>query len=93
MSDIFGRILILKVTIDTADYLLINVYNAHTEQDQLKTLQNLSILRENFDNFCNENVICPGDFNLVFNKTFEYKGEGNYTKAINKSYNKVTGSF
>ena len=46
-----GRILILEVTIDDTEYLLINICNANTEQHQLEALQNLSILRENFDNF------------------------------------------
>lgn len=37
-----GRLLILEVTIDDAEYRLVNIYNANTEQFQLKTLQNLS---------------------------------------------------
>lgn len=37
-----GRLLILEVTIGDAEYRLANIYNANTEQFQLKTLQNLS---------------------------------------------------
>ena len=62
------------MTIDDTEYLLINIYNANTEQHQLETLQNLSILLENFDNFYNKNVILAGDCNLFFNKKLECKG-------------------
>ena len=50
------------MTSDDTEYLLVNVYNANTEQEQLKTLQNLSVLLENVDNFCSNNVISAGDF-------------------------------
>ena len=73
MNDKNGRILILEVTIDDTEYLLINIYNANAEQHQLETLQNLSILLENFDNFYDKNVILAGDFNLFFNKKLECK--------------------
>ena len=41
---------------------------------KFETLQNLSILLENFDNFYNKNVILAGDLNLFFNKKLECKG-------------------
>ena len=75
MKDKNGRILILEVTIDDTEYLLIKIYNANTEQHQLKTLQNLSILLENYDNFYDKNVILAGDFNIFFNKKLECNGE------------------
>ena len=50
------------MTSDDTEYLLVNVYNANTEQEQLKTLQNLSVLLENVDSFCSNNVIIAGDF-------------------------------
>ena len=62
-NDDSERILILEVTIDDTEYLLVNIYNANTGQEQLKTLQNLSVMLENFDSFCS-NVIIAGDFNL-----------------------------
>ena len=73
-NDGYGRILILEVTIDDADYLLVNVYNANREQEQLKILQNLSVMLENFDSFCSNNVIIADDFNLFFRKKLEFKG-------------------
>ena len=39
-----GRALILEATIDGFDYLLINLYNANTEREQLTTIQNLNNL-------------------------------------------------
>ena len=75
--------MILKLTIDNTEYLLINIYNANTEQHQLETLQNLSILLENFDNFYNKNVILAGDGTLqyFFNKKLECKGEDQFLKS------------
>ena len=92
LNDKNGRILILEVTIDNAEYLLINIYNANTEQHQLQTLQNLSILLENFDNFYDKNVILAGEFNLSFNKKLECKGGRPILKKQSVSH-KVTGSF
>ena len=63
-----------EVTIDDTEYLQISIYNANTEQYQLETLQNLSILLENYDNFYEKNVILAGDFNLFFNRKLECKG-------------------
>ena len=48
-SDDNRSILILEVTIDDTEYLLVNLYNANTEQEQLKTQQDLSVTLENFD--------------------------------------------
>ena len=48
-SDDNRSILILEVTIDDTEYLLVNFYNANTEQEQLKTQQYLSVTLENFD--------------------------------------------
>ena len=75
-----GRILILKVTTDDTEYLLVNVYNVSTEQEQLRPLQNLSVMLENFDSFCSSNVIIAGDFNLFFSKKLEWKGGDPYLK-------------
>ena len=63
----------MEVTIDNTEHLLVNTYNANTEKDQLKTLQNLPLLLENFDNFFYKNVKLAGDFNLFSSKKLEYK--------------------
>ena len=66
--------MILEVTTDDTEYLRINIYNANTEQHQLETLQNLSILLENYDNFYDRNVTLADDFNLFFNRKLKCKG-------------------
>ena len=42
LSDNSSRILVLDVTIDGTDYLLINLYNGNTEPEQLNILEGLS---------------------------------------------------
>ena len=44
ISENAGRFLILEVEIDGIDFLLVNFYNANTETEQLKIIQNLSTL-------------------------------------------------
>ena len=48
-TDNEGRILILNVTINDVNFVLINLYNANTETKQVSVLNNLSSLLENFD--------------------------------------------
>ena len=68
------------MTIDDIEYFLDNVYNACTVQEQLTTLQNISVMLENFENFCSNNAIIADDFNLFFSKKLECKGEDQYLK-------------
>ena len=81
LNDKNKKILILEVTIDNTNYLLINIYIANREKYQLETLQNLSILVENHDNFYDKNVILAGDFNLFFIKSLNVKGEQQLLKS------------
>ena len=67
-TDNDGRILILDVTINDVNFVLINLYNANTEMEQVSVLNNLSSLLEKFD------VIFAGDFNLFLNSKFDAKG-------------------
>ena len=48
VNDNDGRVLILEATTDGSDYLLINLYNANTEKEQLTTIKNLNNLLKNF---------------------------------------------
>ena len=48
-TDSNGRILILDVTINDVNFVLINLYNSNTETEQISVLNNLSSLLENFD--------------------------------------------
>ena len=64
-------VLILEATIDGSDYLLINLYNANTEREQLTKLKNLNKLLKDFEDFQDEKVIFAGHFNLIFDKNLE----------------------
>ena len=63
-----------------------NVYNANTKQEQLKTLQNLSAMLENFESFCSNNEIITGDLNLFSSKKLEYKVGDLYLKKQSVSH-------
>ena len=66
--------------IDDTEYLLVGVYNCNTEQEQLKTLQNLSVMLENIDSFCSNNEIIASDYNLFFSKKLECQDGDPYLK-------------
>ena len=58
-----GRILILDVTLDADQYILINLYNANTETEQCKIFNELQSLLKFFDINQNKRIIFAGDFN------------------------------
>ena len=47
--DQVGRILILNMAVDKDNYIAINLYNANTETEQVKILQELENLLKKFD--------------------------------------------
>ena len=73
-TDNDGRILILDVTINDVNFVLINLYNANTETEQVSVLNNLSSLLEKFDVTLEKNLILAGDFNLFLNSKLDAKG-------------------
>ena len=48
-TDKEGRILILDVSINDSEFILINLYNANTEKEQIDVLNNKFVLLEKFD--------------------------------------------
>ena len=44
-----ASILILDITIDDTDFILVNIYNANTETKQIKVLNNLHYLLNRLD--------------------------------------------
>ena len=72
-TDNDGRILILDVTINDVNFVLINLYNANTETEQVSVLNILSSLLEKFDVTIEKNLILAGDFNLFLNSKLEAK--------------------
>ena len=66
-TDHSGRILILDVSINDSEYILINLYNANTEKEQIEVLSNLFALLKTFDINPNKHIIMTGDFNSKLN--------------------------
>ena len=54
-------------------FLLINIYNAIREKDQVSVLNELTAISSNFENIDNH-VIFASDFNIFFNASLDAKG-------------------
>ena len=70
-NDDQGRILILDIKICDKELLLVNLYRANTEKEQLDTLAKLFEMLNSISNIVNKNVILAGDFNLFFSTPHE----------------------
>ena len=74
VGDTNGRILILDENIDEIRYVLVNIYNANTEVEQVQVLSELSELMKNI-NFSEENrIVLAGNLNIFFDSKLETKG-------------------
>ena len=74
MCDNKGRILILNVTIDVKNFVLINLYNPNTENEQVEVLNTLLTMMKTIDINENTNILLAGDFNVFFNTNLECCG-------------------
>ena len=74
MCDNNGRILILNATIDAKNFLLINLYNPNTENEQVEVLNTLLTMMKTIDINENTNLLLAGDFNVFFNTNLECSG-------------------
>ena len=74
MKDSKGRILMLKSVIQNSKYLLINFYNANTEQQQVDTLKDVSSMLDQIDLDSEYKLIWGGDFNFYFDLSLEADG-------------------
>ena len=68
-----GAILILNITIDADQCILINLYNANTETEQVIILEELENLLKKFDISQNKRIILASYFNIYFNSKLEAK--------------------
>ena len=59
--------------IDGFDFLLINIYNAYREKEQVSVLNQLTTILSNFENIDNH-VLFTGDFNIFFLVSLDAKG-------------------
>ena len=73
LSDKKGRILVLHAWIDGFDFLLLNIYSAITEKEQVSVLKELTTILSNFENIDNH-VIFADDFNIFFDTSLGPKG-------------------
>ena len=64
LSDKKGRVLVLEAWINDFDFLLVNIYHANTENEQVSVPNELTIILSNFENIHNQNVIFGGNFNI-----------------------------
>ena len=72
--DNIGRILVIKVKPDDSVFVLVNIYNANTEPEQLHTLNDLINILETFEDVQNKSVVLAGDFNVILNPSIDLKG-------------------
>ena len=75
-----GRILILETLIDDSEFILINLYNANTESEQIQTFNELNTLLSNLDLRSEKHIIFSGDFNLFLDLFSRYKGRLSWSK-------------
>ena len=81
--DNIGRILATEVKIDDSVFMLINIYNANTEPEQLHTLNDLINILETFEDIQNKSVVLGGDFNVILKPSLDSEG-GKPAKLIAK---------
>ena len=62
--------------------LLINLYNAKTENEQLSTLSDLSNMLEKIDDISNKSTVFGRDFNLLCEAKLEAQGGNLYWRKI-----------
>ena len=74
IKDTNGRVIILKACIQGSDFLLINIYNANVEKEQLHTLEMLDSLIDRVNVSHDIKVILGGDLNFHFDSPLEADG-------------------
>ena len=62
-TDKEGRFLILVISINDSEYILINTYNVNTENGQIDVLSSFFELLEEFDISPTKQMVMAGDFN------------------------------
>ena len=73
-NDNQDRIVIVDADIDEETFVLINLYNANTETEQIKTIYELDQLLSTSCLGSNKKIILAGDFNLFFDPSLEALG-------------------
>ena len=68
------------MSINVSEYILITLYNANTEKEQIDALSSFFELLEEFYIIRTKQLVMAGDFNLFFNSKLEAKGGKSYLK-------------
>ena len=63
-TDKKGWILILDISVNDSEYILINLYNTNTDKEQINVFSNMFALLEKFDINPKNQIIMAVDFNL-----------------------------
>ena len=66
--------MVIEVKIDDPVFVLINIYDANTKQEQLHTLNDLLNILETFEDIQDKNFVLGGDFNVILNRVLDSKG-------------------
>ena len=66
--------MVIEVKIGDSVFVLINIYNANTESEQLHTLNNLINIPETLEDIQNKSVVIGGDFNVILNPPLDSDG-------------------
>ena len=66
--------MVIEVKTDDSVSVLINIYNANTEPEQLHTLNDLINILETFEDVQNKSAVLVGDFNVILNPSIDLKG-------------------
>ena len=62
--------MILNVTIDAKNFVLINFYNPYTENQEVEVLNTLVTMMKTTDMKKNSNFLLAGDFNVLYKFKF-----------------------
>ena len=73
-NDKSRHVLIIQLKIENEILLLINLYNAKTENEQLSTLSDLSNMLGKIDDISNKSTVFGIDFNLLCETKLEARG-------------------
>ena len=60
-----GRLLLLYVTIDEQNFILINLYTVKTEENQVNIINELNEMLKSVYNISAKQIILGVDFNLI----------------------------
>ena len=63
--------MILDVSINDSEYILLNWYNSKTAKEQINVCNNMFVLLEKFDANPKKKLIMVGDFNSFFDSKLD----------------------